>query len=141
MTRSWIATAVMGCVSLAMVWAFLYVPPSPYVPTGGDSVDPVVSRADGVVYVTRRYEITRETPFRVSRRMVSGTCPVNCEVIDMTTSELFLKPGVYERRRPHVIPHQAGPGLWTLTFFIHYEDRLGRTITVPMPSLTIEVVK
>ena len=141
MTRDWIATATMGCLALGMGAAYLYVPPSPYVPTGGDSVDPVVSRADGVVYVTRHYDVTRPATMRITRRLISGTCPVNCDVIDLSSSELSLEPGSYARRRAHIIPHHIPPGRYVLKFDVIWQDRLGRDISAPMPPLEIEIVK
>lgn len=131
---------------LAVAWAavvavYFYVPSSPYIGLGGDSVTPARVRVFDEVTVNRHFEITRDEVMFITRSMVRGTCPKDCEIIDLPSGYLDSAPGVYERARKQTIPSTPSPGTWVLTFSVKWEDRFGRPYTYPLVPLTIEVVE
>lgn len=135
-----IGGASMGIAVALIVAAYMGESPSPYIGLGGDSVSPERVKVLGEVTVNRRFEITRDTVMFITRSMVSGTCPKNCEIIDLPSGYLDSAPGVYERGRKQIIPSIATPGPWVLTFSVKWEDRFGRTFTYPLVPLAIEVI-
>lgn len=139
--RAWTLMGVISSLWLGTVGLFLYVPPSPYEPLGGDRVIPTTVRAGDHIAIRRHYRMTRDDTMTVTRSMVAGSCPRACEIIDLPSSSIVQTAGIYERTRDHLIPTTASPGRWILRFAVHWEDRLGRTITMPMPELEIEVVE
>lgn len=139
--RSWTLAATLASLWLGTVTLYLYVPPSPYVPLGGDTVTPAKVKAGEHIAIKRYYRMTRDDTMLVTRSMVAGSCPKACEIIDLPSSSIVQAAGIHERTRDHLIPTTASPGRWVLRFAVHWEDRLGRTITMPMPDLEIEVVQ
>ena len=123
---------------LSLVW---YEPPSPYVPYGTDSVEPSIIRVGDRIGIYRTFEITKKQPILITRSMIHGTCPYNCEIVGLTSDSIVLEIGKYEHLlRYHTIPSNVTPGTWTLLFTAHYKNILGRTFTKQLPSLQIEVV-
>jgi hypothetical protein len=121
-------------------WTIFYLPSPPVENRGGDSVTPETVKAGGTVTVLRSYRVHREADLTVSRVMVRGDCAKECEVLDLTNSNLVLEPGDYVNvRRDHVIPLRASPGEWTLRFTWHWMDALGRPRTLALVPLRIVV--
>lgn len=134
-----VVSSLIGVALLA--YAYMHPPPSPYVSTGGDSLNPEKVKVLGAVAISRNFLITRREPMFVVRTMVKGDCSVTCEIIDLPGGNLTLEPGAYHNViRDHSIPSFAQPGHWVLKFSIQWQDRFGRTLSAEMPPLAMEVV-
>lgn len=129
-------------VVCALTVPMIVFAPTPFTDLGGDTVEPAKVPVRGTVVITRNYEITRDTPLRVTRRMIKGDCKASCELIDLPESWLVLAPGVYRNvKREHIIPSTASPGLWTLSFTLHWKGLLGNERHLNLKEMKIEVVK
>jgi hypothetical protein len=117
---------------------------SPYEALPGDSVTPAKVSVGGTVTLLRNFNITRTSgALSITRTITRGDCNNGngCEVVDLSSGSFSMPVGHYENmRREHVLPRTIGPGLWTLKFYSHWEDSLGRGHSAPFPELTLEVV-
>lgn len=137
----------MVTVSLALlVWTlalafWYYAHPAPIVMLGGDLAEPTQVRAGGIVVVSRNFRVVKNEPLHVTREMIKGDCRKACDIVSLPSGGLALEAGEYTNiRREHRIPTHVSPGLWRLVFTIHWQGRLGRYVSAPLPELLIEVV-
>ena len=140
MTRTAIAISSIGLVWVCSLAFYFYTPASPYIPLGGDTVTPSATRAEGVVTLLRNFEVTRRADIQITRQLIRGTCPRDCEAVDMPTSYLTIEPGTYARKRDLIIPRTAHAGKWQFHFHVRWDDHFGRTFSIALPVLDVEVI-
>lgn len=122
-------------------WFYMQPADPPYVAVGQDSVIPVKVRAGDSVEIFRTFRIMRKQSIYIVRTMAHGDCTQTCEVMDLPSGYINLKPGEYVAiGRRQTVPLNTAPGFWVISFTAQWEDKLGRTFSVKLPELTIEVL-
>ena len=126
---------------VAWILVFALFIPAPVEMLPGDSVIPVTVYAGQTITVSRNFRAKRDVHVWVVREMVRGDCAKSCEVLSLDHSSISIKKGEYHNRmRTHTIPLAATPGIWKLTFSLNYSGIFGRTATIPLVPLEIEVL-
>ena len=124
----------------ALIWALYPIGP-PIIGTGNDSVSPQEVEVGGIIHVTRNLHVFREESVMVIRTLIRGNCTINCEIVDLPSGNLTLKPGDYPNvLRDHILPATVQPDTWRIVFAIHWRDRIGRTHIEPLEELSFKVV-
>jgi len=108
---------------------------------GGDHVTPAVVKVGGTISISRNVKYNSTDEVRITRSMVKGDCAVNCVTVDLPSSTISRRPGIYMNSvRDHVLPISVTPGHWKLEFTAYWLDRFGRSVPAPFEVLEIEVI-
>ncbi len=132
LTSLWLGTSAL----------WLYEPSSPVTNWRGDSVTPTVVKTGDKITVFRSFTGLISESISVTRSIVHGDCSKNCDVVELPSGNILVEPGEFLNvAKDYILPTTLHPGIWVLRFYIHWQDRFGRTLSQALPELSIEVVQ
>ena len=121
------------------VW-FFWPESSPIIELPGSTVEPREVQARGKITITRSLVSSRDESAFIQRTLVRDECQGSCEIVDLAGGNLTLKIGTHlNLPRNHILPVTVEPGKWRAVFYLHWQDRLGRTHIEPLQELPITV--
>lgn len=130
--------AICGIISLQLFYV-VHIASVPPVEYSGGYVDPVVVRAGGTIYVGRTFTVHRREAVTITRHLKQGDCEKGCAIYDMDFTRTTFDPGIYSRVRALTIPDTVKPGKYDLVFHVQWENYAGKSYSVPVPTLSVEV--
>lgn len=134
-------TALLALALILWTVAFFYPQHSPMEIIGGDKVYPQTVHPGETISIFRSFNVTRLEPMGVTRRMIKGDCKKTCEIVDLVHGSFLpdkIGPTI-DVKRDHTIPMNITPGHWRVMFAVTWHDWLGRTKTMELPELSVEV--
>jgi len=103
---------------------------------------PLRVKAGGKLPITRSYDVEREVPVTITRRIEQGDCTKRCERVDLASSEITNgeTEGAIISRREIQIPDYTLPGVWVFRAYVNWTDVLGNKRTMAVPPVEFEVI-